>query len=89
MSNVAETSIQSWIKLQPTLGKKQKTMLKFFQDHPGIKFSNRHLSHNLNWPINQVTPRCKELRELDLIEFAGVIYDHTTQRNVKTWRLKK
>jgi DNA-binding IclR family transcriptional regulator len=86
---VQDTSVESYRKLQEVLGEKQRVMLEFFREHPGLKFSNRHLANNLGWPINSVTPRCKELRELGYVVDAGRIFDVTTQRSVLTWKLKR
>ncbi len=87
-TDMQATSIESWQKLQPELGKKQAIMLEFFKTHPFIKFTDRNLAHNLGWPINQVTPRRGELLTLDLIESSGIIYDSQTKRNANTWKYK-
>jgi hypothetical protein len=88
MSGVADTSLEAWTKIQCRLGQKQSEMYQFFKSHPNIKFSDKHLAHNLQWPINTVTPRRGELCKLGLVEDAGKIMDHSTKCCVHVWRLK-
>jgi len=46
------------------------------------------LRHNSEFdesqPINRVTPRIKELLEMNKIKVAGTKYDEKTERNVET-----
>jgi hypothetical protein len=86
---VRQTSIESYRLMQPSLGKKRREMLDFFQQHPSLKFTDKQLAYNLKWEINTVTPRRGELANMGLIEEAGTIYVHATRRNVTTWRLKR
>jgi hypothetical protein len=85
---IQDTSLEAWTKIQCRLGQKQSEMYQFFKTHSTIKFSDKHLAHNLGWPINSVTPRRGELAKLGLIECAGKILDHSTGCNVRVWRFK-
>lgn len=47
--------------------------------------SNREMSTDLGLPINVITPRNKELRDLGYIVPSRKIYDKITNRTVQTW----
>jgi len=49
--------------------------------------TNRQISLLTKIPINSVTARVKELRDIGTIEQAGIQYDSTTNRTVMTWRV--
>lgn len=49
--------------------------------------TNRQISILTKIPINSVTARVKELREIGTVEQAGTEYDSTTERTVMTWRV--
>ena len=48
--------------------------------------SNADIASNLGWPINRVTPRVHELRDMGLVVRHGTELDPITKRNVATWR---
>ena len=81
---VAATSIESFHSLtQDDLGSRQKIVFETLDAHPNR--SNRELAELLNWPINTITPRVKELREMGAVARYGIKYDPVTNRNVMTW----
>lgn len=81
----AITSIMSYRQLTPkALGKKQNSVLAFIIKHQPV--SNKQLSMLMQWPINTITPRVKELRELGLVEAAGYNLDHATNRMEILWK---
>ena len=51
------------------------------------KCTNRMIAKSLDWDINRVTGRVKELREKDLISFAGDYKDKDTNRTVSLWKV--
>lgn len=66
------------------LGEKQLAVLDALRIGP---MSNKALAKHLEWPINCVTPRTKELRDLGLVEAAYEDEDLTTHRKCIVWRL--
>jgi len=85
MSLLNQTKLESWDKTQSTLGLRQKSVYEALVRHPNV--SNRDLSIILEKPINQITPRVNELRELGLVKFSGVKFDQFTKRRVNTWSI--
>ncbi len=80
---VTETSRVAYKNLKE-IGNKQSIVLNKLEELG--KASNQDIADALNWPINRVTGRMKELRDLKLVEFAGA---KTSRLNttVKTWRI--
>lgn len=68
---------------QADLGDRQRIVFETLDAHPDR--SNRELAELLNWPINTITPRIKELREMGAVAQYGIKYDSQTNRNVMTW----
>lgn len=81
---VAETSMMSYRQLtKQDLGDRQRIVFETLDAHPNR--SNRELAALLNWPINTITPRVKELREMGAVAEYGLKHDPQTNRNVMTW----
>jgi DNA-binding MarR family transcriptional regulator len=51
------------------------------------KATNRQIAKSLNWDINRVTGRVKELRDKNLVTQAGESYDSMTNRTVNLWEI--
>ena len=51
--------------------------------------SNYDIAKHLSWPINRVTPRVLELRDMDFIELAHKARHPATNRTMMFWRVKK
>lgn len=85
MKMVQQTSIDSYIELLPSLGKRQIEVLRAIRDSDGL--NNREISIVLNLPINSITPRVKELRIKGLVKESGKITDKVTNRKTITWRV--
>ena len=49
--------------------------------------TNRMIAKSLNWDINRVTGRVTELREKNLITYAGDYKDKETNRTVNLWKV--
>lgn len=47
--------------------------------------NNREISLKSGLPINCVTPRCKELREMGLVLAGEIVVDNVTGRRTVTW----
>ena len=89
MNGVAQTSIDSYRKMQSKLGERQAEVLEPFLKYPTLRFCDREISRLTRIPINVVTPRRGELAAKGLLEKAGWGWDVETKRNVQMWRLKK
>lgn len=63
---------------------KQYVLLKYLRSTKK-PFSNRTLSLHTGIPINVVTPRMFELRQMLLVQKAGLEFDANTNRTVKIW----
>lgn len=82
---IQDTSLLSWIELQPSLGKRQAEVYHALQALGNA--SDKELARHLNWSINRVTPRRGELLRKDLIEFAYVTFRNGAHE--MTWQIKK
>ena len=80
---VQRTSLEAWRLLQETLGPHQKTILKALRELG--RASNKQISMALGWPINTITPRVKELRDIGLVDYEGEQFDSKTQRHEMVW----
>ena len=76
---VRDTSRQAFKDITRELGLKQKEVYKALCAHPMA--CNAELAYDLGWPINTVTPRCKELRD-DM----GIVSDVGTKTYKPTGR---
>jgi hypothetical protein len=80
---VQPTSIESFKLLQESIHPHQKTVLKTLRELG--RASNKQISMALGWPINTITPRVKELREIGLVDYEGEQFDSKTQRHEMVW----
>jgi hypothetical protein len=83
---IQNTSLESFISILPELGELQNIVYDCIKTHPSV--CNHELSCILNKPINSITPRVKELRDLNLVYCVGTKKDRLTNRNVMIWRTK-
>lgn len=51
--------------------------------------SNETIAEMLGKGIHEVCPRVLELRQLDLVEYAGFAYSVKSRRKVSLWKTKK
>ena len=65
------------------LGIKQKCVLLCLMNDGAA--NNRVISTRLRWPINTVTPRVKELRDLGLVRARESVVDSVTRRSAIVW----
>lgn len=84
--NIQNTSMEAYYSILGELGDRQQQVLDIIKKYPNI--SNHEISNILDIPINSVTPRVKELRDLGLVVFCDIKLDRTTNRNVMTWKVK-
>ena len=81
---IQETSLEAYKVLTPELGNLQETVYNTIIDHPGM--SNHDIARYLNWEINRVTPRVKELRDKGLVILSHHKEDSITERRVICWK---
>jgi hypothetical protein len=68
---------------------RQSSIYKFLKSagRGSAGYSNRQIAEILKWPINVVTPRVLELRELGYVELAGRRADHRSGISVMHWKV--
>lgn len=64
---VQPTSVEAFISIQADLPERRKKVLEKLQEVG--RASNKELSILLKWPINCVTPRVKELRDMGIVDY--------------------
>jgi len=80
------TSLESFMEILPELGELQGIVYNAIKTYPGL--SNREIANVIGKPINCVTPRVKELRNMGLVVNIGIKFDEYTNRNVMIWKVK-
>jgi len=65
-----QTSLEAYRKVLPKIGTRQRDVLEVIRNHEGI--TNCEIAEELGWSINRITGRVLELREMGLVEDAGV-----------------
>lgn len=80
------------IELENTKTQSLKKVTNFSDIHQEVlsminkypECSRSELANYLGWPINRVTPRVRELLDMEKISVSGTKYDDVTERNVET-----
>lgn len=86
---IRNTSIKAYLnEIAPTLGSRQVLVLEVFERNPGRDLTNSEIARALDWSINRVTGRVKELREMQLLEESRKRRCGVTGRPVHAWRMK-
>jgi len=86
---MVNTSIKSYLnEIAPTLGARQIYVLEVFEQNPERDFTNSELAQALDWSINRVTGRVKELRAMYILEESRRRVCKITGREVHAWRMK-
>jgi len=84
---IQPTSLEAFESIQPSLNVRQQQIYDTIKNYPSI--SNLSISRILGLPINCVTPRVKELRDLGLVVFNDVKKDRVTGRRCMCWKIKE
>ena len=82
-TDMKNTSLNAYESIKPDLGKKQQDVLEVIENHPNL--CNYEIAEKLGWPINRVTPRCKELREFGFVVDNGKKTCPSTNRESHMW----
>lgn len=86
---IQHTSIKSYLnEIAPTLGARKIRILEVFEQNPDRDFTNSELAQALEWTINRVTGRVKELRSVYILEESRRRKCRVTGRDVHAWRMK-
>jgi len=86
MSNVQPTSVQAYkTDVLPQLGERQRQVYAALASK--VNQTNTEISRVLDIPINTVTPRVKELRELGLVIEDEERTCSVTGRRAKAWKV--
>jgi len=78
---------KSFEEILDILGERQKQVLLILKEYG--KLSIEDIARLLDVYPHQVCPRIKELRELQLVEFAGESRSDRSKRKVSLWKLKQ
>jgi hypothetical protein len=78
------SSLDAWKSIKEDLMPRQKTVLRTLQEIG--EASNKQISKLLGWPINTITPRVLELRNMGLVDFSREQVDLKTNRTEIVWR---
>lgn len=81
---IQKTSLWAYQRLEK-IGRKQKDCYRTIEQLG--EASNYDIAQELDWEINRVTPRVKELRELKLVEEAYKALHPITDRTVIYWKV--
>lgn len=85
---IQSTSIEVYLKeVYPNLRARQRPVLHHLRNAGGAH-TNAEIAQALALPINHVTPRCLELRQLGLVLEAGRRRCRVTGNTAKTWKAK-
>jgi predicted transcriptional regulator len=84
---VRQTSLEAYDDIQPSLGARQEEILNAIKKL-GCP-TNLEISKYKRIPINQVTPRTKELREMGLVVECEKRECGVSGRTAMTWRAVK
>lgn len=77
------TSRLAYQQVEATLGRRQQEVLEALKRKP--LQTNNELAAFLGWPINIITPRVKELRELSKVAQNGTRPCRITGRTAMVW----
>jgi hypothetical protein len=86
MNDIQITSLQALAKVHKNLGARQALVLEYLRN--AGPHTNAEISHALQKPINEITPRCHELRKLGLVVEARKRHCQITGNTAHTWAAK-
>jgi Mn-dependent DtxR family transcriptional regulator len=82
---IQDTSIKAYYEVLRSLGRSQKEVLDALRTQPNA--TNAEIAHMLHHrPINTITPRVFELRQIGLVEEVGKRKCRVTSRTAIAWR---
>lgn len=88
MSGVQQTSLDAFERIKPSLGERQRQVLRVFLLNRRKSYTNHELARELKLEINTVVPRVYELREKGLLVLAGKRPCSITHHDCLAWMLR-
>lgn len=82
-TRIKQPTLWAYIGIQPTLGRRHKEVLKALEDL-GPTY-NLKIANHLGLPINSITGRTKELRDMGKVREAFIGQCSETGRSVTYW----
>ena len=82
---IQQTSMEAYESLYDTLGNRQRMVFDVIDEYNNV--CNQDISMMLGLPINCVTGRVKELRDLGFVYHAG-FKSNDNGRRVMVWKVK-
>jgi hypothetical protein len=82
----ADTSLWAYQVASKNLGAKQKEVLDALRFFPDA--TNAEIAEHLKWPVNRITPRILELRNMELVFDAGRRGCKVTGSTAHAWKAK-
>ena len=83
--NVQQTSLEAYDMVVDDLGRRQQEVYNVIDEYRNV--CNQDIAMILCLPINSVTPRVKELRDLGFVVHDGFKLNDNNKR-VMTWKVK-
>ena len=84
---IQPTSLEAYEEVKKSLGRRQARVL-IMLDHSPKAMTNSEMARLFDWPINTITPRVFELRQLGLVKEHEKRKCNVTGRTVIAWRVK-
>jgi hypothetical protein len=85
---IQDTSLEIFLKeVYPNLAARQRPVLHFLRNAGG-DHTNAEIAQALARPINEITPRCLELRKLGLVLESSRRRCKVTGNTAKAWKAK-
>lgn len=84
---IQDTSLEAYTQIKPYLSACQEEIFSFMQTYRDRDFTNKQLAWELRKPINTVTPRVLELRDLGLVVFSKYVLQENGRRAM-AWKVK-
>ena len=90
MSQVADTSLEIYRHIQPTLARRRTQVLEVLRSatQAGFDMTDKELSRALHWEINCITGRRDELVKLGLVVLNQKRSCGVTGNRAKSWKVK-
>lgn len=82
---IQETSLEAYESIKDTLGKRQQQVYDCLKEIQPA--TNLMISKKLGLPINSVTPRVQELRNMKKVGVSSVKKDLNTKRTSIYWKI--
>ena len=83
---IQDTSLEAFKSVIPHLGECQWQIYRHMRLNRHRDFTNKQLAYELGKPINTVTPRVLELRDMGLVVFSKFVVQ-VNGRRARAWKV--